>query len=146
LVKCTLQANYSVLQHTYPIYIIGAGGIVHDAHLPAYRIAGFQVAGIYDLNQEKAMALAKQFAVPTVFETLESLIEAAPGNAIFDLALPGAAIPDVLQKLPNNAYALIQKPMGDVVDMLSDEARSSPSTYFVRVVKRQSIAFMLAIK
>src|SRR5947209_10930845 len=33
----------------YPIAIVGAGGIVNDAHLPAYRKAGFQVVGIYDL-------------------------------------------------------------------------------------------------
>lgn len=33
-----------------PVYIIGAGGIVQDAHLPAYGLAGFEVSGIYDLN------------------------------------------------------------------------------------------------
>ncbi|MCC6777635.1 MAG: gfo/Idh/MocA family oxidoreductase, partial [Hyphomicrobiales bacterium] len=32
-----------------PIVIIGAGGIVTDAHLPAYRLAGFPVAGVFDL-------------------------------------------------------------------------------------------------
>ncbi len=37
-------------KHHRPIFIIGAGGIVNDAHLPAYRIAGFEVAGIYDIN------------------------------------------------------------------------------------------------
>ena len=29
-----------------PIVILGAGGIVHDAHLPAYRKAGYPVFGI----------------------------------------------------------------------------------------------------
>ncbi|MGN6103204.1 MAG: gfo/Idh/MocA family oxidoreductase, partial [Devosia sp.] len=29
-----------------PIVIVGAGGIVGDAHLPAYRLAGFRVAGL----------------------------------------------------------------------------------------------------
>ncbi len=37
-----------------PIVVIGAGGIVHDAHLPAYRKAGFPVAALVDVNQEKA--------------------------------------------------------------------------------------------
>jgi len=41
-----------------PIIVIGAGGIVKDAHLPAYRKAGFQVQGIYDQNSAKADALA----------------------------------------------------------------------------------------
>ena len=30
-----------------PIYIIGAGGIVNDAHLPAYKIAGYNVQGVF---------------------------------------------------------------------------------------------------
>ena len=35
------------------IVIIGAGSIVNDAHLPAYKLAGFEVAGIFDLDQAK---------------------------------------------------------------------------------------------
>ena len=37
-----------------PIVMIGSGGIVHDAHLPAYRKAGFPVAALVDVNREKA--------------------------------------------------------------------------------------------
>ena len=33
-----------------PIVIIGAGDIVRDAHLPAYRKAGFPVAGVFDVR------------------------------------------------------------------------------------------------
>ena len=33
-----------------PICIIGAGGIVNDAHLPAYKIAGYNVHGIFDVD------------------------------------------------------------------------------------------------
>ena len=41
-----------------PIAICGAGGIVNDAHLPAYRKAGFTVTGIYDQNGEAAHRVA----------------------------------------------------------------------------------------
>ena len=34
----------------HPIVIIGTGGIVKDAHLPAYKKAGFEVIGLYDLK------------------------------------------------------------------------------------------------
>ena len=37
-----------------PIVIIGTGGIVKDAHLPAYKKAGFQVEGLYDVDKQKA--------------------------------------------------------------------------------------------
>ena len=41
------------------IVIIGAGGIVSDAHLPAYKKAGFEVLGIFDPQRDKADKCAK---------------------------------------------------------------------------------------
>ncbi|HEU4636442.1 MAG TPA: hypothetical protein VFS41_09710, partial [Edaphobacter sp.] len=53
-----------------PIIMIGSGGIVRDAHLPAYAKAGFPVAALVDLNLEKAEALAKEFHIPRGFATI----------------------------------------------------------------------------
>ena len=47
-----------------PIIIIGAGGIVGDAHLPAYKKAGFQVLGITNRTKEKAEKLAVKWDIP----------------------------------------------------------------------------------
>lgn len=99
-----------------PIVIIGAGGIVRDAHLPAYRKAGFEVAGIYDLNVDRAQSLAGQFAVRRVFRSLEEAVTEAPANAVFDVAVPAAALTDVLPHLPENRGVLIQKPLGENLD------------------------------
>ncbi|WP_112312599.1 Gfo/Idh/MocA family protein [Pseudogemmobacter bohemicus] len=92
-----------------PIVILGAGSIVSDAHLPAYAKAGFQVAGIYDPDQNKARAILPPGAV-----AYGSMAEAtAPGTgAVYDIAVPPAAIPGVLNALPEGAVALIQKPLG----------------------------------
>jgi len=92
-----------------PIVIIGGGGIVNDAHLPAYRLAGLPVAGIYDIDRDKARALAARWETQA-FATLEEAI-AFPG-AVYDLALPPAAHLDVLPSLPDGAAVLLQKPMG----------------------------------
>jgi predicted dehydrogenase len=96
-----------------PIYIIGAGGIVSDAHLPAYRIAGYNVQGITDIDLVKAKKLATEFSIPAVFTSVHEMIEQAPVDAVFDVAVPGAAILDVLQQLPVKANVLMQKPMGE---------------------------------
>lgn len=96
-----------------PIYIIGAGGIVRDAHLPAYKLAGFPVAGIFDIDGAKARALAVEFAIPVVFDTLEDLVQAAGTGAVYDIALPATALPQVLAQLPLGAAVLMQKPMGN---------------------------------
>ncbi|MGH9401412.1 MAG: Gfo/Idh/MocA family protein [Terriglobia bacterium] len=107
-----LNQKPALPQTSQPVVLIGAGGIVHDAHLPAYRKAGFRVAGVYDLNVERARALAGQFAVERVFSSLENAIEEAPANAIFDVAVPASAILGVLRFLPDGRGVLIQKPLG----------------------------------
>lgn len=92
-----------------PIVIIGAGGIVADAHLPAYQLAGFPVAGVYDLDTERARTLAAKWGIPA-FPSLAEAI--ATPDAVYDLALPPAAHLDVLPHLPDGAAVLLQKPMG----------------------------------
>lgn len=92
-----------------PIVIVGAGGIVDDAHLPAYRLAGFPVAGLFDLNPDRTRAVAEKWSIPA-FTTLAEAI-ATPG-AVYDLALPPGAHLDILPKLPDGATVLLQKPMG----------------------------------
>lgn len=92
-----------------PIVIIGAGGIVTDAHLPAYQLAGLPVAGVFDLDAARAGAAAETWGT-RAFASLDEAV-ATPG-AVYDLALPPAAHLDVLPELPEGAAVLLQKPMG----------------------------------
>jgi len=92
-----------------PIVIFGAGSIVADAHLPAYRKGGFPVRGVFDPDIDKARALAADWDI-AVFETPQ---QASGEHAvIFDLATPPDAHLDVLHLLPEGAPVLLQKPMG----------------------------------
>jgi predicted dehydrogenase len=95
-----------------PIISIGAGGIVRDAHLPAYRKAGFRVVAITDLDRSKAESLASVFGIPTVWAGVEDAVAHAPEDAVFDIAVPASALLQVLPKLPDGAAVLLQKPMG----------------------------------
>lgn len=109
----TLNDSLPLPQAPLPIYIIGAGGIVKDAHLPAYKIAGFKVLGITNRSRKKAESLAEEFGITEVFDTLEDMIAAAPANAIYDLTLPANYFAETLRHLPDGAHVLIQKPMGE---------------------------------
>lgn len=111
--KLTLNTTPLLPQSPHPIVSIGAGGIVNDAHQPAYKQAGFNVVGIYDLDVAKANQTAAKFGIPHVYSSLAETVEKAPANAVFDVALPASALPDVLPHLPDGAPALIQKPMGE---------------------------------
>ncbi len=99
-----------------PIVMLAAGGIVKDAHLPAYRLAGFPVVGIFDIDRAKAEALAAEFSIPRVYASLAEAISAAPDDAVFDVAVPAAGLASVIEALPDGAAALIQKPFGENLD------------------------------
>jgi predicted dehydrogenase len=108
-----MSLSVQIPDHPWPIYIIGAGGIVHDAHLPAYQLAGFPVKGIFDIDTAKANAVAAKFGIDSVYARLEDMLQQVPRQAVWDVAVPGAALPEVLQQLPTGAAVLMQKPMGE---------------------------------
>ena len=100
-----LRQTVAAPSRSLPIVIFGAGSIVGDAHLPAYQAAGFTVAGIFDPDRDKAARLGHAFA------SVEQAVALGTG-AVYDLAVPPAAIPGILEQLPPGAVVLIQKPMG----------------------------------
>jgi predicted dehydrogenase len=111
--ELTFTTQPALPEKPRPIVMIGAGGIVNDAHLPAYRLAGFKVAGIYDRDQDRAQRTASAFEVSQVYSSIEAAVNLAPLDAVYDVAVPAGAILDVLPHLPDGAGVLIQKPMGE---------------------------------
>lgn len=99
-----------------PIFVIGAGGIVATAHLPAYCKAGFCVAGIYDVAEDRAQKLATEFGIEKVFSSLGAMVAGSSPKTIFDVAVPAAAFPEILRALPPGAAVLLQKPMGQSIE------------------------------
>ena len=109
----TINQRPILPQAPRPIVSIGAGGIVHDAHYPAYRKAGFPVVGIFDRSGERAQMMAETFGVPQVYGTLAEAVQQAPAEAIFDVAVPASALVELLQQIPDGRAVLIQKPLGE---------------------------------
>jgi predicted dehydrogenase len=112
-----MATTQTIAYKPLPILVIGAGGIVTTSHLPAYRLAGYAVNGIYDLDQSKAEQVAKEFSIPAVYASIGELVVSVKEPVVFDLAVPAGAIPAILEQLPDNANVLIQKPMGDDLEM-----------------------------
>lgn len=96
-----------------PIVIVGAGGIVRDAHLPAYSKAGFPVASITDLQLDRAQALQSKYGIPNAYDDVAAAVASAPPDAVYDIALPPEAHVDVLEQLPDGSAVLLQKPLGN---------------------------------
>ncbi|MEY4433263.1 MAG: hypothetical protein RLZZ44_1397 [Bacteroidota bacterium] len=110
-----MTINYQPLlpETQQPIIIIGASGIVNDAHLPAYKMAGFTVFGITNRTLSKAHDLAKKYTIPHVFESVADAVKNAPNNAVYDITVLPDQYIEILEQLPDGAAVLIQKPMGN---------------------------------
>jgi predicted dehydrogenase len=112
----------------YGIALIGAGQIVNQAHLPAYRKAGFQVLAITDQNRRAAEETAARFAIPRVCDSVEELIAVASVE-IVDIAVPARHNPELSKRvLRGGKHVLVQKPMAETVGQAEEmvaEARAA---------------------
>jgi predicted dehydrogenase len=114
-IGCKMNIAYHPIlpETSMPIMIIGASGIVKDAHLPAYKKAGFNVIGITNRTKEKAVAFAAEFNIPNVYDSVADAVKHAPANTIYDITILPEQFVETLQQLPDGAAVLLQKPMGD---------------------------------
>lgn len=111
----SVQQNPVLPRCFRPIVLIGAGGIVRDAHLPAYRKTGFRVETVYDLDCGRAEALAREFGIANVAASLPEAVAGADSGVVFDVAVPAAALIGILKALPEGGSVLMQKPMGETL-------------------------------
>lgn len=95
-----------------PISIIGAGGIVRDAHMPAYEMAGFSVASVTDTDPERADALGADYGIPNIYTDVAAAVADGGTDVVYDIATPPHVLTDILPLLPDGAAVLMQKPMG----------------------------------
>src|SRR5438309_8480423 len=75
----------------------GAGFIMRDCHLVAYRNAGLNPVAIASRNPDTARAVAAQHRIPTVRDSIDALL-ADPQVEILDVAVPPDAQPDLIRK------------------------------------------------
>jgi predicted dehydrogenase len=112
----------------YGIGIVGCGGIVNYAHLPAYRQQGFRVLACYDKDGEKARKTATEHGIPRVTESLEEML-ADPAIAILDIAItPWDQARVASQAIAAGKHLLCQKPLSnDYADAarLVDQAKAA---------------------
>ncbi|WP_421724806.1 Gfo/Idh/MocA family protein [Bauldia sp.] len=114
----------------FRIGCIGAGMIMAECHLAAYRQAGFPVAAIASRTKANAQKVADRWGIPNVHDTPEALI-ADPEIEILDIAFPPDQQPDLVRaalKQPHIKGILAQKPLSLTLDeaiALRDEATAA---------------------
>lgn len=97
----------------FKIGCIGAGFIMADVQLMAYKDAGFPVVAIASRTKSKAADVAKRWGIKTVHDTPEKLIE-DPEVEILDIAYPPDQQPGLIRhalKQKHIKAILAQKPL-----------------------------------
>lgn len=92
---------------------IGAGMIMAECHLAAYKEAGFTVGAIASRTRAKAEAVATRWGIPGVHDTPEALI-ADPSIEVLDIAYPPDQQPALIYAAlaqPHIKAILAQKPL-----------------------------------
>lgn len=94
---------------------IGAGFIMADCHLVAYRQAGFNPVAIAARRREQADEVARRHQIPNVFTDYRELLN-HPDVEIVDIAVPPDYQHEVVQEIvrhaPHIRGVLAQKPLG----------------------------------
>ena len=94
---------------------IGAGFIMADCHLVAYRAAGFHPVAIASKRPERAREVAERHGIPKTYESYERLL-ADPEVEVLDIAVPPDVQIDVVRDAVRHAAhirgILAQKPLG----------------------------------
>ena len=94
---------------------VGAGFIMADCHLIAYRKAGFNPVAIASRNPAHSQAVADRHGIKKVYNTYQELLK-DPSVAIVDIAVPPQALLEVVReavKYPAHIKGILaQKPLG----------------------------------
>ena len=90
LMQLNLDLGHSApapLKSDYRIGAIGAGFIMRDVQLPAYRTAGFHVAALASRTPEIAREVADVRGIPKVYDSIDELLH-DDSIDILDIAVP----------------------------------------------------------
>src|SRR5688572_4765024 len=111
-----VQLNYlpaMPVNREVPIGCIGAGFIMADCHLVAYRNSGFNPVAITSRSKEKREEAAAKHNIKKVYTSWQELVK-DPGIEVLDIAVPPDAQLEVIQEAVKQKHIrgiLAQKPM-----------------------------------
>jgi predicted dehydrogenase len=98
----------------FRIGCVGAGFIMRDCHLVAYRQAGFNPVAIASRTPDHARAVAAQHAIPRCYDSWQELL-ADPAIEVLDVAVPPDVQPAILREAARHGShlrgILAQKPL-----------------------------------
>lgn len=119
------------------IGIVGCGGIVQYAHLPAYKAAGLDVQAVYDIDRDKAREVASKWGIPSVAGSVEALA-GHPDVQIVDIAVPPWVQPEIVATAAAaGKHMLCQKPLALDLDAARGIVQTAEAAGVIAAVNQQ---------
>jgi predicted dehydrogenase len=101
-----------------PIGCVGAGFIMSDCHLVAYRRAGLNPVAITSLDRGQSEEAARRHSIPKVYDSFDELLQDSEIR-VLDVAVPPDALLSVVRRAAREGRRLsgilAQKPLGGSV-------------------------------
>src|SRR5882757_2862255 len=124
------EPNVKIRATDYKIGCIGAGMIMAECHLAAYKEAGFPVVAIASRTKANAEKVAKRWGIPKVYDSPEDLIRDRTIE-VLDIAYPPDQQPALIKLALEQKHIkaiLAQKPLAlsvkDAVELRDAAAKS----------------------
>jgi predicted dehydrogenase len=124
------EPDVKIRARDYKIGCIGAGMIMAECHLAAYKEAGFPVVAIASRTKANAEKVAKRWDIPNVHDTPEALIK-DEAVEILDIAFPPDQQPALIKLALQQKHIkaiLAQKPLAlsvkDAVELRDAAAKA----------------------
>lgn len=118
------------------IAIVGAGEVVNDAHLPAWkRVRGAKVIAICDINADAARNTAHRWNIPRYYSQLAELLRREKAVVVDICTPPATHLPLTIQALEAGCNVTLEKPMA----MSLEDSEKIVKAYIERKDKRLKI-------
>ncbi|PBB40308.1 oxidoreductase [Mesorhizobium sp. WSM3866] len=97
------------------VVLVGCGAMSRQWLDAARQIDGLAIAGLVDLDAERAQARAREYELPNavIGTSLDAVLDQTRPDAVFDVVVPAARRQVALSAFAHNCHLLTEKPLAD---------------------------------
>ncbi|RUV89902.1 Gfo/Idh/MocA family oxidoreductase [Mesorhizobium sp. M1A.F.Ca.IN.022.07.1.1] len=97
------------------VVLVGCGAMSKQWLDAARQIDGLAIAGLVDLDADRAQARAREYELPNavIGTSLDAVLDQTRPDAVFDVVVPAARRQVALSAFAHNCHLLTEKPLAD---------------------------------